>query len=108
MQSIASESSSVPRRKMKPETRKLLTGLGFISPWIIGFLGFTLYPLLASLYYSFTDFSLFTKPNWDGLANYIHLFSDAKYYKTLGNTIFFSSWCTASIVWHWGLASLLK
>ena len=36
-------------RNMKPETRKLLRGIAFISPWIVGFIAFTLYPLLAVL-----------------------------------------------------------
>ena len=35
--------------------RNEVTGLVFVSPWIVGLLVFTLYPLLASLFYSFTD-----------------------------------------------------
>lgn len=50
-------------------------GLLYISPWLIGFLILELYPLMASLYYSFTDFSLLKKPEFVGLDNYIRMFT---------------------------------
>ena len=50
-------------------------GLLYIMPWIIGFLVFTLYPMISSLYYSFTDFSVANTPQWIGLQNYIELFT---------------------------------
>jgi multiple sugar transport system permease protein len=96
-------------RKIKPETRKILRGVAFISPWIIGFLAFTLYPLVASFYYSFTDFSLFGSPKWVAMSNYARLFADPKFYKSLGNTIVFSVMVVpASIVLAMGLAILLN
>jgi multiple sugar transport system permease protein len=91
------------------ERRKILTGLAFISPWIVGFFLFTLYPLLASLYYSFTDFSLFGSPEWLGLENYIHLFNDPKFYKSLSNTLIFAIMVVpASIILALILAILLN
>jgi multiple sugar transport system permease protein len=57
----------------KSERRWFLEGLLFASPWLIGFLLFTLYPILASFYYSFTDYSMPKPPVWAGLANYINL-----------------------------------
>jgi len=96
-------------RKMKPETRKILRGVAFISPWIVGFLAFTIYPLLASLYYSFTDFSLFGSPKWVAFKNYANLFADPKFYKSFGNTLIFSVLVVpASIVLAMGLAILLN
>jgi multiple sugar transport system permease protein len=96
-------------RKMKPETRKILRGVAFISPWIIGFIAFTLYPLVASFYYSFTDFSLFGSPKWVAMSNYARLFADPKFYKSFGNTIIFSVMVVpASIVLAMGLAILLN
>ncbi len=95
--------------KMKPETRKILRGVAFISPWIVGFLAFTLYPLVASFYYSFTDFSLFGSPKWVAMNNYTRLFADPKFYKSFGNTIIFSVMVVpASIVLAMGLAILLN
>ena len=48
--------------------RHLLAGLLFISPWLLGFLIFTLYPIIASLYLSFTDYRVLSPPRWVGLA----------------------------------------
>ncbi len=47
-----------------------LTGWLWASPWILGFLIFTLGPMLASVYFSFTDFPVISPPKWIGLGNY--------------------------------------
>lgn len=49
-------------------------GYMFLLPWLIGFLGLTLGPTLASLYLSFTDYDLLTSPRWSGLKNYEYAF----------------------------------
>ena len=41
--------------------RRLFSGLGFISPWIAGFAIFTVFPLVASLYYSFCDYDVLSR-----------------------------------------------
>jgi multiple sugar transport system permease protein len=71
------------------ERRKLAWGLLFILPWIVGFLSFTVYPVLASLYFSFTDFNVISfHPNWVGLENYVEMFKYDKYFKlSLINTL---------------------
>ncbi len=90
-------SSLLPRRRRRltggvdwtPRTRRnFAVGLLFISPWLLGFLGFYLYPALASLYYSFTDIKLLNDPHWVGLANYQQMVADPLFWKSLGNTIF--------------------
>ena len=48
----------------------------FLSPWVLGVLLLTLGPMAASLYLSFTDYDLFSPPNWIGLENYRNLFTD--------------------------------
>ncbi|WP_145948382.1 carbohydrate ABC transporter permease [Paenibacillus sp. Y412MC10] len=53
-----------------------LTGYVFTSPFVLGFLIFTLYPVLSSLYYSFTDYNLMEAPNWLGLDNYNRMFME--------------------------------
>ncbi len=85
-------------------------GLAFISPWIIGFLGLTLYPIASSLYYSFTTFSLFQPPTWVGLKNYIDLFTrDDKFYLSLSNTlVFLVLVMSCSVIVALGLARLLN
>ena len=77
------------RRGPSPGTRRnLVAGLLFISPWLVGFVAFYLYPALASLYYSFTDFKILEAPRWVGLDNYARLGSDPLFWKSLGNTLY--------------------
>ncbi|MBN2246297.1 MAG: sugar ABC transporter permease [Candidatus Aminicenantes bacterium] len=52
---------------------KRYMGFIYISPWLIGFLIFQFYPLLASLMYSFMDYRMFTEPVFVGLKNYIYM-----------------------------------
>jgi len=70
------------------ERRKLRTGLFFISPWLIGLLLFYLYPIMSSLYYSFTDYNVLQPPTWIGLGNYQAIFKDPLFWTSLGNTFF--------------------
>ena len=51
-----------------------LKGYLFISPWIVGFLAFGLWPLLNTFYNSFTKYDLFGSPIWIGLKNYQQIF----------------------------------
>lgn len=73
--------------------RDLRNGLLFISLWIAGFLAFTCYPILASLYYSFTDFNIVSPegPQWVGLLNIREmLFEDYLFWISLYNTAYFA------------------
>lgn len=81
-----------PRRQLtRREKQRLLTGLAFISPWIVGLLGFTLLPIVESAYYSLTEFTIFTAPQWVGLANYRDLFTtDPHFMLSLYNTVYFT------------------
>ena len=64
-------------------------GILFATPWILGFLIFLTYPLVASLLYSFTNFSILRPPKLIGLQNYNELFHDEVFYKSLGNTLLY-------------------
>ncbi|MCC6727728.1 MAG: sugar ABC transporter permease [Chthonomonadales bacterium] len=69
--------------------RDVLRGLAFVSPWLAGFLLFTLYPIGASLYYSFCDYRVLSPPRWVGIRNYVELFTDHDYFlPSLANTAF--------------------
>ena len=50
--------------------RNNLKGLAFISPWLLGYLAFTLYPIFASGYYSLTRYDVIRSPRFIGLENY--------------------------------------
>jgi multiple sugar transport system permease protein len=78
----------VPWRLSRAERRNLVAGLLFISPWLIGFFCFYLYPALASFFYSFTDFKILQDPRPIGLANYTRLLGDPLFAKSLLNTLY--------------------
>jgi len=63
-------------------------GYVFAAPFIIGFLAFTLIPMMLSLYYSFTDFNL-RSGNWIGFENYIRLINDARFINSVLVTLRF-------------------
>src|SRR5437016_6176971 len=70
----------------RSEIRALLKGLGFLSPWLVGFVAFTLVPIALSLYYSFCRYSLLQPPLFKGMENYRNLAGDPVFWKVLGNT----------------------
>lgn len=69
--------------------REAKVGLLFAMPWIFGFLIFMLYPILASLFYSFTNYSVLRDPKWIGASNYQELASDTVFHQTLANTLYY-------------------
>ncbi|MDR0136881.1 sugar ABC transporter permease [Metabacillus idriensis] len=78
------------RAKRQKKWDAPLTGYLFISPWLLGLFLLTLYPMLQSLYFSFTDYSLLEAPNWVGIENYQKIFlQDKLFYKSLSITLFF-------------------
>lgn len=60
-----------------------LVGYLLISPWLIGFFVFTIYPLLSSLFYAFTDYDLLSAPKWVGMKNFIKVFEDPRFYQSM-------------------------
>ena len=67
--------------------REALWAYAFITPWIIGFLIFTVGPMLASLFFSFTEYDIVTPPKWIGITNYVNLFHDKLFWHSLGVTV---------------------
>ena len=67
-----------------------VSGYLLIGPWLIGFFLFTLYPLLSSLYYSFTSFNLLTPPKWNGIQNYVEVFADPRFYQSMKVTFIYA------------------
>lgn len=75
----------------RDERRNLGLGLLFISPWIIGFLVFLLYPIVYTLRISFTRYTGFGEPVWVGLENYRNLMSDSLFWQSLYNTLYYTA-----------------
>lgn len=63
-------------------------GLLFIAPWLLGFLAFGLYPMVDSLYYSFTRYSGFGTPVITGLTNYTLIIHDRVFWTAVANTAY--------------------
>ncbi len=81
--------SRAPSGSLAPATifgveRRTLTAFLFLAPWLLGFLVFTLGPVLASLYLSFTKFDLLRPPVWIGADNYVRMVTtDYRFFQAL-------------------------
>ena len=63
-------------------------GYAFLAPWLVGFFVFTLGPVSASLYLSFTKFDMLRPAAWIGLDNYVRMFTaDPRYWQALKVTL---------------------
>jgi multiple sugar transport system permease protein len=81
---------NVKYKVTKREIKETIKGYLFISPWIIGFLLFTLYPMVFSLYSSFTFYDIISIQKWIGLRNYVNIFTnDSSFIKSLQNTAYY-------------------
>ncbi len=64
--------------------RRGWTGYMFLAPWLVGFICFTLGPVLVSLYLSFTKFDLLQPPVWIGADNYARMLTaDYRFFQSL-------------------------
>ncbi|MCE5198109.1 MAG: sugar ABC transporter permease [Armatimonadota bacterium] len=80
--------------KSTTDRQNLRNGLLFCSPIIMGLSVFTLYPVLASLYYSFCNYPMLKPPVWVGISNYRTLFHDPVFYTSLYNTAYYAIFAT--------------
>ncbi|HEU4754607.1 MAG TPA: sugar ABC transporter permease, partial [Armatimonadota bacterium] len=64
--------------------------MAFALPALVGLLWFTAYPVLATLFYSFCNYSVLRSPRWVALANYDRLFRDPLFYTALANTAYYA------------------
>jgi len=73
------------------QARKALWGYVFALPWIIGLIVFWGGPILASFYFSFTEYGVTSAPKFVGLENYTQAFTgDDLFWTSLGRTFTFS------------------
>jgi multiple sugar transport system permease protein len=97
--SAISELSTVQRTKAKtPEEKRLRAretgrdnkaGYLFLLPWLIGLVVITIGPMIASLYLSFTNYSLIQAPKWIGLDNYARMLTDERLHNSLKVTFIY-------------------
>ena len=84
---MTKKAAAAKRPRLDAETK---AGLAFTSPFIIGFLLFMNVPMRISLYYSLCDYNILSAPVCVGLKNYIKMFSDEVFFKTIGVTFFYA------------------
>ena len=81
---------SKPNKQTPGSKKEAVEGFLFISPWLIGFLIFTLGPLIASIFLSLSKWDIFSDPQFVGFANYVKMFEDPLFKKSLWNTFYYS------------------
>jgi multiple sugar transport system permease protein len=67
------------RRRSAAQTANARAAYGFLVPWLLGMLIFTLGPMLYSLYLSFTKYNLLSSPQWIGLDNFSRMLEDPRF-----------------------------
>jgi multiple sugar transport system permease protein len=72
------------------QTYKNFTGYAFISPWLLGFLAFTIIPILTSVYYSFTSYDILKAPVFNGLQNFRTMMKDGLFWQSLKVTFVYA------------------
>ncbi|MGM9873577.1 MAG: carbohydrate ABC transporter permease [Bacilli bacterium] len=86
---------------IRNKTRKTLLFFAYISPWLLGFIAFTIIPLFLSLVYSFTDVSMVSVTdgyNFIGFSNYIYIFTkDEDFLQAIYNT-FIYAFCKVAVL----------
>ncbi|MCF6473243.1 sugar ABC transporter permease [Nonomuraea sp. MG754425] len=63
-------------RSTKRSRREARAAYLFLAPWFVGLLVITIGPIFASLYLSFTDYSLLEEAKWIGFDNYVKMFTE--------------------------------
>ena len=63
--------------------KKSQIGFLFILPWVIGFIIFTVFPIIAALYIAMTDWSIIGQASFIGFQNFRAIFADPTFYKAL-------------------------
>lgn len=82
--------TSRPRRWLNRERREAIVGYLFAAPWIVGFIGLTVGPMIFSLYASFTRYNIVNPPEWIGTENFSFIFTqDDRFWISLSNTFYY-------------------
>ena len=86
--STLAPSATPPRQpRIRQRTREAIEGYLFVAPAVLGFFLFTLFPMVASLGLSFTEYNLLSSPRWIGLDNYADLAQDEFFWRSLRITL---------------------
>jgi multiple sugar transport system permease protein len=73
------KSGDAQYREKYPDNKAAIV---FLLPWMLGMLGLTIGPMIASLYFSFTDYNLLQAPIWSGFDNFATMFADGRFWNS--------------------------
>ena len=77
--------------KSRLQVNEAVWGYIFLIPWVIGLVAFILGPILASAYFSFTEYDVINAPRWLGMENYTQaLMNDKQFWPSLWRTLVYS------------------
>lgn len=93
--SIKTGSSPTLRRR---RAREIVTGYGFLFPYVVIIVSFSFVPMFRSLTLSFYEWNGLSEPVFVGLSNFVEMFKDRFFYTALRNTFLFSSIVTGLTV----------
>src|SRR5207245_6341158 len=97
------------RAKRKATWRRRRLVLAFMSPWLVGFSIFFGYPLVMSVYLSFTHYDLLSSPRWVGTANYRYMLHvDPQFWTAVRNTLWIIAFAVPlQVLFAFGIAAML-
>jgi multiple sugar transport system permease protein len=75
------------RARLARGLRRNAAAYVFMLPWLVGFFGLTVGPIVASFYLSFTRFDLLSDPRWIGLTNYLNMLQDERWWNSVRVTL---------------------
>jgi multiple sugar transport system permease protein len=77
--------------QLPSQLRTDLAGYIFCAPWILSILLFTIYPTVASFYFSFNKYNIVQPPRWLGFSNYVNMFTkDPRLLKSIYNSVYYT------------------
>jgi multiple sugar transport system permease protein len=95
--------------RLTASRREAITFYLAISPWLIGFVAFTLVPMAVSFYLAFTRWDLFGAPRWTGVDNYLRMGGDPLFWQALKiTTIYTLAYVPAEMIGGLALALLVN
>jgi len=93
----------------KRQLKEDIAGFLFISPWLIGFFAFAIFPMVMSFYFSFTRYNLLSPPVLTGLDNFRRMMVDPLFWKTLQVTFTYAFFSVSlRLIFAFFLASMFK
>ncbi|MFB5191924.1 carbohydrate ABC transporter permease [Alicyclobacillus fastidiosus] len=88
-QAVVVKSNSVVNRSSKRTVLNNLSAYGFMTPWLLGMLLLTAGSMLFTLYLTFTNYDLLSRPQFIGFANFAQIFKDQNFWTSIRVTFLY-------------------